>query len=177
MGNGETLGRGSIQFMTAGTGVTHQEHNRNARNPLRFIQMWITPSARGLDPNYGSMRGDEMKKARNNAWAHLVSDTKNEATTPVKINADANIHVTELSPASSLDFNLGSDRQAYLLCVEGSADVVGARVEENLVQVSQLYACISVDLRRLTLGHGGGSSMTRRRWWGGRSSSSRPGPT
>lgn len=134
MGNGETLGRGSIQFMTAGTGVRHQEHNRNSTNPLRFIQMWITPSARGLNPNYGSMRGDEMKQARKNAWAHLVSDVKHAAATPVKINADANIHVTELDPACSLDFRLGTDRQAYLLCVEGSIDVTGDSLQESLSQ-------------------------------------------
>lgn len=87
MGNGESLGRGSIQFMTAGTGVMHQEHNKNPKSPLRFIQMWIVPASRGLKPNYGSMRGDEMKAARQNAWAHMVSDVKDSAvTTPVKIN-------------------------------------------------------------------------------------------
>lgn len=39
MGTAETLGRGSIQFMTAGTGVSHSEHNKNPTNPLRFIQV------------------------------------------------------------------------------------------------------------------------------------------
>ena len=41
MGTEETLGRGSIQFMTAGTGVRHSEHNLATDKPLRFIQMWI----------------------------------------------------------------------------------------------------------------------------------------
>ena len=39
MGTSETLGRGSIQFMTAGTGVRHSEHNRDPETPLRFIQV------------------------------------------------------------------------------------------------------------------------------------------
>ena len=39
MGTEETLGRGSVQFMTAGTGIRHSEHNRHPRNPLRFIQV------------------------------------------------------------------------------------------------------------------------------------------
>jgi redox-sensitive bicupin YhaK (pirin superfamily) len=43
MGTRETLGRGSVQFMTAGSGVTHSEHNLDAKHPLRFIQMWFTP--------------------------------------------------------------------------------------------------------------------------------------
>lgn len=39
MGTEETLHRGSIQFMTAGTGVSHSEHNRHPSKPLRFIQV------------------------------------------------------------------------------------------------------------------------------------------
>uniref|UniRef100_A0A7S2TL20 Pirin N-terminal domain-containing protein n=1 Tax=Lotharella oceanica TaxID=641309 RepID=A0A7S2TL20_9EUKA len=54
MGTKESLGKGSIQFMTAGTGVRHSEHNLH-NEPLRFIQMWLTPKAGGLKPNYGSM--------------------------------------------------------------------------------------------------------------------------
>merc|ERR1719310_477724 len=43
MGTEETIGRGSIQFMTAGTGIRHSEHNLQTSTPLRFVQMWITP--------------------------------------------------------------------------------------------------------------------------------------
>lgn len=59
-------GRGAIQFMTAGTGVTHSEHNLDKHNPLRFVQIWITTRKRGLKPNYGSFGGDEP--GRQNAW-------------------------------------------------------------------------------------------------------------
>ena len=46
MGTHESLGRGSVQFMTAGTGIQHSEHNRQD-TPLRFVQIWITPRAHG----------------------------------------------------------------------------------------------------------------------------------
>lgn len=39
MGTSETLGRGAVQFMTAGSGVTHSEHNLDPKSPLRFIQV------------------------------------------------------------------------------------------------------------------------------------------
>ena len=48
MGTRETLGRGSVQFMTAGAGITHSEHNLSADHPLRFIQMWFTPRRCGV---------------------------------------------------------------------------------------------------------------------------------
>ena len=37
MGTAETLSKGAIQFMSAGTGVQHSEHNLNENKPLRFI--------------------------------------------------------------------------------------------------------------------------------------------
>mmetsp|Transcript_17596 Transcript_17596/g.44463 ORF Transcript_17596/g.44463 Transcript_17596/m.44463 type:complete len:273 (+) Transcript_17596:225-1043(+) len=135
MGTEETLGRGSIQFMTAGTGVQHSEHNRHPSNPLRFIQMWVIPATRGLKPNYGSMHGNNVAAMRKNAWAHLVSDVKNKATTtPVEINQDCNMYVTELTNGSSLDFKVDAGRQAYMLCMEGACDVSGPHGEEKLAR-------------------------------------------
>ncbi len=66
MKNAETLGRGSVQFMTAGSGVTHSEFNKDKQSPLRFIQMWVGPRGNGLTPNYGSYVGEEEK--RMNQW-------------------------------------------------------------------------------------------------------------
>lgn len=121
MGTQETLGRGSIQFMTAGTGVTHSEHNLDSEKDLRFIQSWIVPRSRGLPPNYGSMVGDEVAAARRlNQWAHLVSDVQSSASTPVQINQDCNVYVLELdAAASSPVLEVAAGRQAYLLAVEG----------------------------------------------------------
>lgn len=66
MGTKETLGRGSVQFMTAGRGVQHSEHNLHPSAPLRFIQIWIMTRQNGLPPNYGSSLGDVA--ARTNQW-------------------------------------------------------------------------------------------------------------
>jgi len=131
MGTQETLGPGSVQFMTAGTGVQHSEYNLSPDAPLRFIQMWIAPSARGLDPNYGSACGTKVN--RKNLWAHLVSDVKSQAATPVKINQDANIFVSELQEGASLEMSIGEGRQAYLLCIDG-----GILVKSNGAAVGSL---------------------------------------
>lgn len=130
MGTQETLERGAIQFMTAGTGVTHSEHNLDPNKPLRFIQIWINTRQRSLKPNYGSMVGDPA--ARLNKWAHLVSDVKAEGVTPIKINQDANIHVAEVTPGQTVSFALREGRQGYLLCMEGTAVVTGNNQETVL---------------------------------------------
>ncbi|CAE7254035.1 unnamed protein product [Symbiodinium pilosum] len=127
-GQQETLDRGGIQFMSAGTGIYHSEHNL-AKSPLRFIQCWIAarqklaewvPRARGLKPHYGSsLGGKEAAAARKDQWAHLVSDEMSSARTKIKINQDCNVFATELSAGkTSQPFSIAG-RQAYMLCVEG----------------------------------------------------------
>lgn len=147
MGTKETLGRGSVQFMTAGTGVNHSEHNLDKHNHLRFIQSWIVPRRRGLTPNYGSMAGDEVQmQARKDKWAHIVSDVASSLQTPVRINQDCNVFLTELGPnVASPSLTIGSSRQAYLLCVEGAAKTNG----EQLLQhhdAAELQGPMSLEL-------------------------------
>jgi redox-sensitive bicupin YhaK (pirin superfamily) len=117
MGTEETLGRGAVQYMTAGSGVYHSEHNRSATEPLRFIQIWIHPRARGLTPNYGSVTG--TADGRRNRFDHLISDAAGGSVTPIKINQDANIFVAEIEPGQEASLDIASGRQAYVLNIEG----------------------------------------------------------
>eukprot|EP00212_Chloropicon_laureae_P009588 CAMPEP_0197493356 /NCGR_PEP_ID=MMETSP1311-20131121/21350_1 /TAXON_ID=464262 /ORGANISM="Genus nov. species nov., Strain RCC856" /LENGTH=275 /DNA_ID=CAMNT_0043038587 /DNA_START=93 /DNA_END=920 /DNA_ORIENTATION=+ len=124
-GTEETLRRGAIQFMTAGTGVYHSEHNMSADSPLRFIQMWIEPRRLGLPPNYGSYESSREERA--NRWAHLVGSVGDNGAqgVPVAVHQDVNLYVCELEgegeelPAYPLKWG----RQAYLLCMEGEVEV------------------------------------------------------
>lgn len=118
MGNRHTLNRGHVQYMSAGTGVYHSEHNLGD-SVLRFLQIWILPDRSGHEPQYGDHRFSW--EDRQDAWLHIVSGT--EGTAPVKIHQDANIHVAAISPGKSLDFNVGEGRQAYLVLVEGKASI------------------------------------------------------
>ena len=122
MGTAETLERGAIQFMTAGTGVQHSEHNNDITRPLRFIQIWITTRSRGLIPNYGSHKG--TTEGHKNKFDHLVTDVQNrDSSVPIKINQDANIYVAEIDLNNIVHFNVMVGRQAYLLCIEGSIEL------------------------------------------------------
>lgn len=54
MKNSQTLSRGQVQYMSAGTGVVHSEHNRG-RDLLRFLQIWIVPDKENYQPNYATL--------------------------------------------------------------------------------------------------------------------------
>lgn len=52
MGNQRELKPGEIQLMRAGSGITHSEFNPSPTEHAAFLQIWITPSERGLTPAY-----------------------------------------------------------------------------------------------------------------------------
>ena len=118
MGNERTLSRGHIQYMSAGTGVFHSEHNFG-RDTLRILQIWIFPDKRNYTPNYGDSMFDW--NLRVNLWLKVVSGKDGDA--PIKINQDANIYVLELSEGNEIDFPVNKGRQAYLVQAEGSSTI------------------------------------------------------
>ncbi|WP_226668404.1 pirin family protein [Microbulbifer aggregans] len=52
MGNEFVLPAGEVQRMTAGTGITHSEYNHSKTEPLKFLQIWVIPNQRNLEPGY-----------------------------------------------------------------------------------------------------------------------------
>jgi redox-sensitive bicupin YhaK (pirin superfamily) len=131
MGTKESLGRGSIQFMTAGTGVRHSEFNHSEK-PLRFIQTWIQPRRNGLSPNYGSYNASKECDEKKNQLVHLASDVEDSTVkTPVEVNQDVTCYAAELDLGKSVAVQLPKGRQAYLLCVEGTLEVNGTRLTKH----------------------------------------------
>jgi redox-sensitive bicupin YhaK (pirin superfamily) len=118
IGNKESLGRGSMQYLSACTGITHSEKNEDDEE-VHLIQTWILPNAKDKTPRYGSKIYDA--EARQNQWLHLVAPEGVDGVTP--IYQDANMYVTELDNGKKLDFELGGDRQVYLKVMEGEVSV------------------------------------------------------
>lgn len=118
MGNKNTVKRGQVQYMSAGTGVYHSEFNMED-TPLRLLQIWILPDKAGYKPNYGDY---EFKwEDRINKWLHMVSNKDGNA--PIKINQDFNIYSLELEAGKEISFPIGKNRQGYLLQVEGTSEI------------------------------------------------------
>jgi redox-sensitive bicupin YhaK (pirin superfamily) len=124
MGNKQTITRGEVQYMSAGTGVYHSEHNRGDK-VARLLQIWIHPDRKGHTPNYGDFRF--KWEDRENKWLHIVSPINGDAI--VKINQDANINVLALDKGKEIGFAVGTGRQAYLVQIEGSSSVNGVELK------------------------------------------------
>jgi redox-sensitive bicupin YhaK (pirin superfamily) len=130
MGSKESLGRGSLQFMSAASGVRHSEFN-DAEDPCRFIQMWFIPRSRGGTPRYGSYAAKKADRSeRLNQWQWLAGDLLNEDAVEkahTQLNADVNLFVAEIDGETPLEFTVKSDRQAYVLCIEGAASIANSK--------------------------------------------------
>ena len=126
MGNKEHLGRGAVQYMSAGTGITHSEKNEGDEE-VHLIQTWILPEAKGLNPRYGSKVFDP--ETRHNKWLHLVGSDNTGSAIP--IYQDANMYVSELDKNRTLIFELGEKRQLYVKVMEGKANINGIVFEQG----------------------------------------------
>ena len=119
MGNSETLKRGEVQYLSAGDGIYHSEHNIHKSDDLRLLQIWIIPPKAGLPRLYGSKRYEE--KDRINKFLNIVSST--DGTADIKIYQDINIYVSELEIDKSLEFEIKENRQVYFVQIEGSSNI------------------------------------------------------
>jgi redox-sensitive bicupin YhaK (pirin superfamily) len=116
MGNKRTLGRGDVQYMSAGTGVLHSEYNISDKE-LRFFQIWIIPDKLGLKPNYGDMKFEP--EDRENKLLHLVSIHGGDGK--INLNQNVDIFVTEINKNMSIDLELGGYHGFYIINMEGKS--------------------------------------------------------
>ena len=138
MGHKESLGRGCIQYLSAGRGITHSERNEGD-DEVHLIQTWILPSQKGLDPKYGSKVF--KKEDRHNRWLHLVGPENSSAN--IHIYQDASMYASEIDAGKTVEFELQKGRALYVKVMEGRAQINGllfgpgdaAEVEDEILKV------------------------------------------
>jgi len=118
MGNKHSIGRGNIQYMSAGTGIFHSEHNLG-KTVTRLLQIWIYPDKKGCKPSYGDH--EFSWNQRKNKLLHMVSPLDGNA--PVKIHQNANLYSLELTKDNEITFNLQPGWEVYAVQIEGNSVV------------------------------------------------------
>ncbi|RVU54259.1 pirin family protein [Anaerosphaera multitolerans] len=127
MSNKRTLSRGQVQYMSAGTGVSHSEHNLG-KESLRFLQIWIYPDKKGYETNYGDLKFSWEE--RKDKWLAIASGDGNSKF-PIQINSDVHIYVTEITEGKTLNFKIDKNRQAYLVQIEGHSTINSLNLKEG----------------------------------------------
>jgi quercetin 2,3-dioxygenase len=145
LGNIKGIPPGDVQRMSAGRGVRHSELNHAANQETHFLQIWIEPNQRGIEPSYEQKHvSDADKRGQLCLIASPIADAK-----AVKIFADAHVYAGLLDTNESATLTLDANRLAYVHVVRGSLDVNGQRLHSGdaakLANEAQLSLSNGVD--------------------------------
>jgi hypothetical protein len=124
-GGGGVIRPGEIQFMRAGTGVTHSEYNHSKLEPVHFLQIWIVPDQRGLAPAYGQRTFDRAVAAR--GFVLLASPDGRQDS--LEVHQDMDLWVTLLGAGEARELRLRPGRHAWIHVAQGEVSVNGSALK------------------------------------------------
>jgi len=126
-GGGGVIRPGEIQFMRAGTGVTHSEYNDSASEPVHFLQIWIVPDARGLKPAYGQVAFDRDLARR----AFVLLASKDGRDGSIQVHQDVELRVGLIGSGEGRELPLRPGRSAWVHVARGSVSLNGTVLGEG----------------------------------------------
>jgi redox-sensitive bicupin YhaK (pirin superfamily) len=125
LGNAGRTEAGDVQVMSAGSGITHSEYNREDVT-TRIFQIWIIPDENGQPPSWGARpfpRGD-----RSGRFVALASGFKDD-TEALPLRTDARVLGATLKAGESTEYLLAPGRYAYLVLATGKVDLNGVQLD------------------------------------------------
>jgi redox-sensitive bicupin YhaK (pirin superfamily) len=121
MGNGSVIKPGDVQYMSAGTGVTHSEFNASKSEPVHLYQIWMMPDKRGHKPAYDQKTFTDADKR---GKLRLVASPDGREGS-VKIRQNNELYATVLGAGDSVKHTLKPERHAYVQVARGSVKLNG----------------------------------------------------
>lgn len=148
LGTGSTIRPGDVQRMSAGRGVRHSEFNGSTTETVHFLQIWIQPSAQGIEPSYEQKYfAPEDKRGR----LRLIA-SPDAAHGSVLIHQDARVYAGLFDGTETADLSVADERRLYVHVARGS-------VTANGVVLDAGDALKLTDTRRLELKDGRGAEV------------------
>lgn len=114
MGNVAVIKNGDIQVMSAGTGIQHSEYNKNSDKLTKFLQIWVFPNKRNVEPRYDQITLKE--EDRTNKLQQILSPSADDAG--VWIHQDAWFHLGKFEKDFTTDYTVkrtGNGVYAFIL--------------------------------------------------------------
>jgi redox-sensitive bicupin YhaK (pirin superfamily) len=117
MGNVQVIRENDVQVLSAGSGITHSEYNRNPDKQVQFLQIWVFPNKRNVKPRYDQL--SFPKADRHNQLQQILSPNADDAG--VWIHQDAWFHLGSFDSSFSSSYTLKKPGNGiYLFVLEGS---------------------------------------------------------
>ncbi len=120
MGNTQYIRHGDVQVMSAGTGIFHSEYNANNDRPVKFLQIWVIPNQRNVQPRYQQLTLNLAD--RKNRLQQIVGPKGSKEG--LWIYQDAWFSLGELDLDFELDYKLhNSENGVYAFVIKGSVQI------------------------------------------------------
>jgi redox-sensitive bicupin YhaK (pirin superfamily) len=124
LGNAVVIRPGDVQRLSAGAGVTQSELNRSPSQDVHLLQIWIKPSAEGLEPGYEQKRfAASEKRGRLRLVASLTGEDDS-----LRIQQDTRVYTGFFNAAERAEFEVAKGRRAYAHVASGSIAVNETRL-------------------------------------------------
>jgi redox-sensitive bicupin YhaK (pirin superfamily) len=131
LGNSGVIGSGDVQWMTAGSGIIHQEMPQRFAGTMRGFQLWVNLPAKSkmTKPLYRDVSGAQIPEVDlGGLRAKVIAGNVEGAAGPVKdIFADPTYLDLTLDPMASRSFPMESGYTVFAYVFEGSAFLGQAR--------------------------------------------------
>jgi redox-sensitive bicupin YhaK (pirin superfamily) len=121
LGTGSVIKPGDVQRMSAGSGVSHSEFNASPSDPVHFLQIWLVPTQRGIEPSYEQKSFTEADK-RGRLRVVASPDAREGSVT---IHTDAVLYSGLFDRGESAQLTLAAGRHAWVQVARGSVRLNG----------------------------------------------------
>jgi hypothetical protein len=126
MHNVTVIKKGDVQVMSAGTGITHSEYNKNRDKPVKFLQIWVIPNVRNVKPRYDqiTLNIDD----RHNKLQQILSPNPDDAG--VWIYQKAWFHLGHFDKGFGTDYTIRSKGNGvYAFILSGEVNINGQELK------------------------------------------------
>jgi quercetin 2,3-dioxygenase len=137
IGNRGVIGPGDIQWMTAGSGIIHQEMPKgDTRGRMYGFQLWANLPAqlKMTDPRYQEVKANAIPvvKDSDGTEVRIVCGRYGNTTGPVKgVAADPAYLDISIPPGKTRTLSASADHNTFAYVFEGSAQFGGESMVEN----------------------------------------------
>lgn len=128
MGNTTTIKEGDVQVMSAGTGIQHSEYNKNTDQEVKFLQIWVFPNKRNVEPRYDQISIRDIEKK--NAFYQVLSPNPDDHG--VWVHQDAWFHLGKFEAGATDFYQIKKEGNGvYVFVLEGEVEIDGQRLEKR----------------------------------------------